>query len=103
MLVSNFSILDRKSMSFGPIFQGPNVDVAKRSIISSLSKDNQMVLYPADFTLVHLSDFDTETGETIKFSGSFYHEVAQLVDLIPDKFKQFALDGSFPNGNAVIL
>lgn len=95
MIISNYSVFDRKANSYSPIFQAQNHDVARRMIISSLSDSNQMVLYPQDFVLVHLSDFDSETGETILLKGSFFHEAGELVDLIPEKFRQFALDGSF--------
>lgn len=97
MIISRYSILDRKSSSFSPSFEAVNDDVAKRLVVSSLNAENSMVLYPADYVLVKLCDFDMETGETIKLSGSFIHEVSSLVSLVPDKLKKFNLDGSFEN------
>ena len=94
-IVGHFSVYDRKANEYAPVFTAKNADVARRMIVQSLSGDSLLCQYPGDYTLVHVSDFDTETGNLISLDGSFAHEVAQLVDLIPDELKKFAVDGSF--------
>lgn len=94
-VVGHFSILDRKGAQFFPVFTAKNVDVARRSVVQSLTPENVLVQYPRDYTLVHVADFNDETGEIIALDGSCVHECGQLVDLIPDTLRQYALDGSF--------
>lgn len=94
-VVGHFSVLDRKAMEYAPVFTAKNADVARRLIVQSLSGDSLLCQYPGDYILVHLSDFDNESGELILWDGSFVREVAKLVDLIPDGMKKFAIDGSF--------
>lgn len=97
MIITRYSIYDRKSNSYAPSFEAPNNDVALRMVVSSLSEQSNLVLYPSDYVLVKLCDFDNETGETIKYDGSFVKVVAEVNSIINDKFKAFALDGSFAN------
>lgn len=92
-IVGHFSVFDCKANEHAQIFTAKNSDVARRMIVQSLSGDSLLCQYPGDYSLVHVSDFDTETGEWIPLDGD--REVAQLVDLIPDELKKFAVDGSF--------
>lgn len=91
-LVGHFSVLDRKAAEYAPVFTAKNADVARRMIVQSLSGDSLLCQYPGDYKLVHLCDFDTESGEIVLTS---VNDVANLVDLIPDELKKFAVDGSF--------
>lgn len=95
MIITRYSIYDRMSNSYAPSFEAPNNDVAIRMVVSSLSEQSNLVLYPSDFHIVALCGFNTETGETIKYENEFVHAVAEINAIIPDKFKSFALDGSF--------
>lgn len=94
-IVGHFSVFDRKAQEYAPIFTAKNSDVARRMIVQSLSGDSLLCQYPGDYTLVHVSDFDTETGALVPLDGAFAREVGHLVDLIPDELKKFAVDGSF--------
>ena len=94
-IVGHFSVLDRKADEYAPVFTAKNEDVARRMVVQSLNADSMLCQYPGDYTLVHLCDFDTETGQIIIVDGSFTHECGNLVELIPHGLTQFALDGSF--------
>lgn len=94
-VVGHFSVFDKKSASYFPVFTAKNAEVARRSLVQSLTPDSVLVQYPQDYILIHLSNFDDESGEIIALDGSFVHEAGQLVDLIPEPLQQYALDGSF--------
>lgn len=98
MIIGHYSVLDRKAKEYSPVFSAKNDDVARRIIVNSLRQDSQLVLYPADYVVVHLCDFDMESGDIIKLEGSFIHVVAELVDLIPEHLRSYCLDGTFPRG-----
>lgn len=98
MVVGHFSIFDKKAKSYGPVFSAPNADTAQRLVVASLKEDSQLVLFPVDYVIVHLCDFDLDTGEIIKLEGSFQHCCGELVDLIPLPLRKFALTkGVFDN------
>lgn len=94
-VVGHFAVYDRKAGQYFPVFSARNPEVARRMIVQSFNKDSVLVQYPADYTLIHLSNFDDESGEIIALGGSFIHEVGHIVDLIPEPLQQYALDGSF--------
>ena len=94
-VVGHFSVFDKKASSFFPVFTAKNSEVARRSLVQSLTPDSVLVQYPSDYTLIHLSNFDDESGEIIALAGAYVHEVGQIVDLIPEPLRQYVLDGSF--------
>ena len=94
-VVGHFSVFDRKANQYFPVFTAKNSEVARRTLVQSLTPESVLVQYPQDYTLVHLCDFDDESGAIIELEGSFVHEVGHLVDLIPEPLQQYALDGSF--------
>lgn len=54
-----YSIRDRLT-EFGPVFEAPNHDVAKRMFKQSLSGGSVMPI--EDLDLYYVGDFDTESG-----------------------------------------
>lgn len=91
MVVGHFSVFDKKGKSYGPVFSAPNAETAQRLVVASLKEDSQLVLFPVDYVIVHLCDFDLDTGEIITLQGSFQHTCGELVDLIPLPLRKFAL------------
>lgn len=91
MIVGHYSVYDRKANSYGPVFAAPNHEVAQRLVIASLKEDSQLVLFPQDYVLVHLCDFDQETGKILENEGSFARQAAEIVDMIPVPLRKYAL------------
>lgn len=91
MVVGHFSVFDKKGKSYGPVFSAPNAEVAQRLVVASLKEDSQLVLFPQDYVIVHLCDFDLDTGEVYTLQGSFQHVAGELVDLIPVPLRRYAL------------
>lgn len=88
-----YSIYDKKARKYDSLMLFDNDELAKRAIISSLSSQSLLVLYPADYCLSCVAVFNVS-------SGSFDCDDVRsfdVADLIPNKFKEFALDGSFTN------
>lgn len=88
-----YSIYDKKARKYDSLMLFDNDNLAKRAIISSLSNQSLLVLYPSDYSLSRVAIFNVTSGsfdcdDVLSFD---------VVDLIPDKFKQFVLDGSFTN------
>lgn len=89
-----YSIFDKKAKQFDSHVMCFSLDdVAERSVIASLNERSLLVLYPSDYRLVRIGSFNSTSGE-LSFDDVYSKE---LIDLIPDKFKRFAIDGSFTN------
>lgn len=58
------SVKDNKSETYNTPFFSPNANIAKRDFASILkNKQSTIAMFPEDYTLVKLGEFDIETGE----------------------------------------
>lgn len=92
-----FSIRDEKSHTYEGLMLYESMEVAKRAVTASFSPTSLLCLYPSDYRLAIIGKFDIGSGV---IEPSFINSV-DIVDLIPDKFKSLALDGSFTNRSSV--
>lgn len=67
-----YSMLDVKSRSYGRLFEARNDSEALRIVVSSIvtgknrGDDNIIALYPEDFCLYEIGDFDSVSGVLIQ-------------------------------------
>lgn len=59
-----FSVLDRVAGEYGPLFVATNKDVAMR-LYRRLLRDESVVELQ-EYSLIHVGDFDSETGKLIQ-------------------------------------
>lgn len=78
-----FSIRDRLT-DFGPIFEAPNPEVAKRMFKASLSGGSVMPI--EDLDLYYVGEFDTESGLlcAVEASPVFIARGASLMEVTKD-------------------
>lgn len=86
-----YSIYDKKACKFDSLMLFDNDELAKRALITSFNQQSLLVLYPSDYRLSRVAVFNVASGafdcdDVCSFD---------VVDLIPDKLKSYALDGSF--------
>jgi hypothetical protein len=62
MYVRLYSIQDKVAQEFGPIFQAKNDSIALRQFKAMIFDPKNAGLRVDDYVLVHIGDFDTETG-----------------------------------------
>lgn len=86
-----YSIYDKKAKKFDNVMVFPSDEVAKRSLVASLNNQSLLVLYPSDYQLVLLGDFNDHTGAI----GTDDVRNFDIIEMIPEKLKQYCLDGSF--------
>lgn len=78
---------DKKSRAFGNPMVYDTVDVAIRDIHRAITlgrdmKDGQrplIAMYPEDFELCHVADFDVETGVITPREGFVFYAVDEIV------------------------
>ena len=58
-----YSIFDKKAIEYGPIFFAKNDAVAVRQFNNFMHGES--ILYPDDYALYKVGDFDTETGAIV--------------------------------------
>lgn len=88
-----YSIYDKKARKYDSLMLFDNDELAKRAIVASLNQQSLLVLYPSDYSLSRVAIFNVS-------SGSFDCDNVcsfDVVDLIPQHLKQYAIDGSFTN------
>lgn len=57
-----FNIYDSKAKTYRTPQFMDNVDLAIRAIKGALMQQNELTMFPEDFTLMHMGEFDPETG-----------------------------------------
>jgi len=63
MRIPYFSIYDKKSLHYTPIWQAQTFGAAERAFNTAVNSDsNDYSKYPEDFDLFHVGNFDDETG-----------------------------------------
>lgn len=63
MIVSYFSVWDKKARAFGQLFPSNTKGSAERSFADNVnSSDSTANKYPEDFTLFQICDFDDDSG-----------------------------------------
>lgn len=64
MKFAMFAVYDSKAACFFPPFTVPNEGVALRAFAEQCNDTNsQFNRFPADFTLFHIGEYDTDTGD----------------------------------------
>lgn len=61
--VKIFAAYDRKAQYYLPVFQARNEVDAIRSFTDAVMGDTPLAKYPADYDLICLASFNTETGQ----------------------------------------
>lgn len=96
MNMKMYAIFDDKIGEFLTPFFAPSDKHATKIVRDSFSSESQLVLYPGDYTLQRLGDFDTEKGLLSQDSMS---EVCSIRSLVPVSLRRFVLDGSYGGVN----
>lgn len=92
MNMKMYSVFDNKIDEFVTPFFAESDKQAMRMIQNSLGSQSQLVLYPADYELFCLAEFNSGDGQ---LTGVNKHSVSKVIKLIPIGLRKFALDGSF--------
>lgn len=90
MIIAHYSIFDKKSKSYLPIFGARTVDEAKRYLAGSIRPNTAFAQFPEDYQLMHIYDFDDETGDIIDPQKEF---VCDLIDLVPPAMEKYRVSG----------
>lgn len=90
--VKMYAIYDSKINEYLTPFFAPGDKHALRILSGSLVGDSQLLLYPSDYSLWCLGDFDTEEG---LLSQGAMKEISSIRNLVPVSLRSSALDGSF--------
>ena len=89
-----YSIFDRPTQEHALPFVAATDEAAFRMVRGSFAPQSQLVLYPSDYAVVQLGNFDSETGIVV----SDYKVVEEIKALIPVSLRECALDGTFNGG-----
>lgn len=89
-----YSIFDRAAKDCSTPFVAVSDDAAFRVIKGAFNPQSQLVLYPSDYVVYLLGEFDSETGRIV----SALKEVKEIKNLIPISMRELALDGTFERG-----
>lgn len=89
-----YSIYDRATMEHTAPFFAHTEEAAYRAVRGSFSAASQLVLYPSDYVIVSLGDFDSEKGSIVPE----YKVLEEIKALIPVTLREYALDGTFTGG-----
>lgn len=89
-----YSIFDRATSDHAMPFVAATDEAAFRMVRGSFAPQSQLVLYPADYAIVQLGNFDSETG----IIEPEYKVVEEIQALIPSMLRNNALDGTFERG-----
>ena len=92
-----YSIYDRKAQSYSNPFLSATDEMAVRVVVSSISPQSQFALYPSDFQLYRLGSFSDSSG---LFTSDTVSPLSLIRDLVPSKYRDLALDGSYDTGGA---
>ena len=95
MNVNVYSIYDRKGKSYSPPFLANTDELAIRMVVGSISPTSNLALYPSDFQLYHLGSFSDVSG---LFTSDVVRPLSLIRDLVPNKYRDCALDGSYSTG-----
>lgn len=63
-----YSVYDAKADRFAPPFLAVSDEYARRTLVltyRTLNDDSPLVVYPADFTLFGIGEFDEDTGNIV--------------------------------------
>lgn len=67
MIISYFSIYDKKAQLYGALFSSPTPGSAERSLRDSVNTpDSLHGKHPGDFALYRILDLDDETGQIVE-------------------------------------
>lgn len=97
MHVNVYSIYDRKGQSYSPPFLAQTDELAVRMVVGSISPTSNLALYPSDFQLYFLGSFSDSSG---LFTSDSPRPLSLVRDLVPNKYRDCALDGSYNTGGA---
>lgn len=89
-----YSIYDRATSDHAMPFVAGSDEAAFRLVKGSFAPQSQLVLYPSDYAIVQLGNFDSETG----IIESEYKVVEEMSGLIPVFLRSCCLDGTFERG-----
>lgn len=89
-----YSIFDRATSDHSLPFVAGTDEAAFRLVRGSFAPQSQLVLYPSDYALVQLGNFDSETG----IIEPEYKVIEEIKALIPSMLRENALDGTFERG-----
>lgn len=89
-----YSIYDRATMDYSTPFFAVTNEAALRAVKGAFNSQSQLVLYPSDYVIYVLGEFDSESGSIL----SIVKEVMEIKNLIPASLRQFALDGTYERG-----
>jgi len=80
MNVTLYSIFDKKSLIFSPLFPAPTPGAAERAIADQVANpDTQLAKWPEDFALYRIAQFDDQNGAIIADLPDLVVEVSALV------------------------
>ena len=86
-----YSIYDRATSDHAMPFVAGSDEVAFRMVRGSFAPQSQLILYPSDYSVVQLGNFDSETG----IVEPEYKVVEVISALITVGLREYALDGTF--------
>lgn len=89
-----YSIYDRATMDYSSPFFAVTQEAAIRTVKGAFNPQSQLVMYPSDYVIYLLGEFDSESGSIL----SVVREVKEIKNLIPISMRELALDGTFERG-----
>lgn len=81
-----YSVYDKKTCKFMTPFFVPNLTAALRGIQSALVDRSNLTLYPGDFSLYDVGQFDDDVGAFVP--GSIPQFVEEIQNLLPIKHSE---------------
>ena len=90
--IKMYAIFDSKTNEYVTPFFAAGDKHALRILSGTLVGDCQLLLYPSDYSLWCLGDFDTEAGLVSQGSMKL---ISSIRNLVPVSLRTRALDGSF--------
>lgn len=99
MLKKMFAILDEKSKAFLTPFFSDNAATAARMLESSVADKNSFFgMFPADYSVYCVGEFDSSTGKVVPLEVKEY--CFRLADLVRTKQAVVPLEVPSKGGNA---
>lgn len=82
MNIKMYAIKDIKSESFGGIFTDVSDGPAVRQLFSSIDQNpkSQLAMFPDDYVLYNIGDFDTDTGH-INSNVSKLYDISRIIEM----------------------
>lgn len=90
MVIPNYSVFDKKSKSFLPLFGARTDDEAKRYLAGAIRPATAFAQFPEDYQLMAIMEFDDETGDVVSSCVRF---VCDLIELVPPSMEKYRLSG----------